>query len=146
MKQKLSAENGCKHCICDALFELKELQDLINDLQSKYYGQLLLKIVGVDTIPFLLIKSNGDHLSLIDIEKQFETKCFRIESIDEVNCCGTISLLRAFDFEGFDTDSIDEVVRLEKTSIIRMIDLKCFSAIQLLNPNLLCEKIIIEPK
>lgn len=142
----MSVENGSIHFICDALLELKELQDLISDLTSKYYGQLLLKIIGVDTIPFLLIKINGEHLSLIDMEKQFETKCFRIESIDQERCYGTVSLLRAFDFEGYDTDLIDEVVRLEKTKVKRVIDLKSISAIQLLNPNLLCRKIIIEPK
>ena len=39
-------EKGKKHFVCEALSELKALQDTITDFQSKYFGQLLLEIVG----------------------------------------------------------------------------------------------------
>ena len=144
--KKLSIEKGRKHFLCEALCELKALQDSIIDFHSKYYGQLLLKIVGSDTIPFFLITDNGVRLRIIDIEKKFETEYFRIECIDKERCCGTISLLRPFDIEGNDTNSIADVVRLEKTSTKISIELECLSAIQLLNTDLLKGEIIIEPK
>lgn len=142
----MSIENGRKHFLCEALCEIKEVQDIIKDFHSKYYGQLLMKIIGSDTIPFVLIINNGGHLRLIDKVKQFETEFFRIESIDKERCRGTVSLLRAFDFEGLDTNSIADVVRLEKTTTEESIELGSISAIQLLNPDLLNKKIIIEPK
>ena len=142
----MSIEKGRKHFICDALIELKALQDLIIEHHSKYYGKLLVRIVGSDTIPFFLIKNNGVHLRLIDKVKQFETEYFRIESVDSERCCGTISLLRPLDFEGNVTNSPADVVRLEKTSTKKYIELSCISAIQLLNLDLLKRKIIIEPK
>lgn len=146
LERKLCIEKGNKHFLCDALSDLKALQDTITDFNSKYYGQLLLKIVGSDTIPFILITNNGVHLKLIDKAKQFETEYFRIESIDKERCRGTVSLLRSFDFEGNDTNSIADVVRLERTSSEKTIELGFISAIQLLSPDLLQRKIIIEPK
>ncbi|MEK4229080.1 hypothetical protein [Solibacillus sp. FSL H8-0538] len=138
--------SGSKQFLCESLCEIKELQDLIINFHSKYYGQLLVKIVGTDTIPFFLLTNNGVHLSLIDPVQQFETKYFRIESIDRELCRVTVSLLRSFDFEGNDTTSIADVVRLERTSTIKTVELTSILAIQLLNPNLLKRKIIIEPK
>ena len=146
LERKLSIEKGRKHVICDALCELKALQDLVIEHHSNYYGQLLVKLVGSDTIPFFLIKNNGVHLRLLDKVKQFETEYFRIESVDRERCCGTVSLLRSLDFEGNVTNSLADVVRLEKTSTKKNIELSCISAIQLLNHDLLKRKIIIEPK
>lgn len=144
--KKLSIEKGRKHVVCEALCELKTLQDSIIDFHSKYYGQLLLKLVGSDTIPFFLITDNGVRLRIIDTKKQFETEYFRIESIDKERCCGIISLLRPFDIEGNDANSVADVVRLERTSTKIPIELGCLSAIQLLSPDLLKGEIIIEPK
>ncbi len=95
---------------------------------------------------FFLITHSGAHLSLLDTVKQFETEFFRIEAVDRERCRGTVSLLRAFDYEGNDTNSIADVVRLEKTSTKKSIELSGISAIQLLKPDMLKGKFIIEPK
>ncbi|WP_285397247.1 hypothetical protein [Lysinibacillus sp. fls2-241-R2A-57] len=118
----------------------------MKDFHSKYFGQLLVKIVGSDTIPFFLVTHNGTHLKLLDTVKQFETEFFRIEAIDRERCRGTISLLRAFDYEDRDTNLIADVVRLEKTSTEKSIELSGIYAIQLLKPEMLKGKLIIEPK
>jgi spore coat protein Z len=52
-------ELGHSHSICEALIELKSLQDFLMNSSTKYFGPLLSKIAGVDTIPFLLLKKNG---------------------------------------------------------------------------------------
>ena len=142
----LDVEKGRKHFVCEALGDIKAAQDVMTEFHSKYYGQLLVKIVGSDTIPFFLITHNGTHLKLIDTVKQFETEYFRIESVDIARCRGTISLLRAYDYEDNETNSIADVVRLERTSTEKSIELGSISAIQLLNPDLLKKKFIIEPK
>ncbi|MGN4127900.1 CotY/CotZ family spore coat protein [Lysinibacillus sphaericus] len=142
----MSIEKGRKNFVCEALYDIKALQDVITNFHSKYYGQLLVKIVGSDTIPLFLITNNGAHLRLLDTDKQFETEYFRIESIDKERCRGTISLLRAYDYEGNETNSIADVVKLERTASEKSIELSSISAIQLLNPDLLKKKILIEPK
>ncbi|KOP80366.1 hypothetical protein AMS59_02960 [Lysinibacillus sp. FJAT-14745] len=142
----MNNENKRNHFLCEALNDIKALQDMIKDFHSKYFGQLLVKIVGSDTIPFFLITHNGTRLKLMDTVKQFETEFFRIEAIDKECCRGTVSLLRAYDYEGHDTKLIADVVRLEKTSTEKSIDLSGISAIQLLKPDMLKGKFIIEPK
>jgi len=142
----MNNENKRNHFLCEALYDIKALQDVIKDYHSKYFGQLLVKIVGSDTIPFFLITEDGTHLRLMDTVKQFETEFFRIEAIDRERCRGTISLLRAYDYEGHNTNLITEVVRLERTSTVKCIELCCISAIQILKPDMLKEKFIIEPK
>lgn len=116
------------------------------NFHSKYFDQLLVKIVGSDTIPFFLITHNGTHLRLMDTVKQFETEFFRIEAVDQEHCRGIVSLLRAFDYEGKDTNNIGDVIRLEKTATKKSIELGSISAIQLLKPDMLKGKFIIEPK
>ncbi|WP_349658631.1 hypothetical protein [Lysinibacillus zambalensis] len=143
---EMNNENKRNHFLCEALYDIKALQDVIKDYHSKYFGQLLVKIVGSDTIPFFLITQNGTHLRLMDTVKQFETEFFRIEAIDKELCRGTVSLLRAYDYEGHDTNLIAEVVRLERTSTVKSIELSGISAIQLLKPDMLKGKFIIEPK
>lgn len=142
----MNNENTKKHFLCEALYDIKALQDIIKDFHSKYFGQLLVKIVGNDTIPFFLIRHDGTHLRLMDTVKQFETGFFRIEDIDREQCRGTVSLLRAYDYRGHDTNLLAEVVRLERTSSEKSIELSGISAIQLLNPDMLKKKFIIEPK
>jgi len=66
--------------------------------------------------------------------------------VDKERCRGTISLLRDYDYEGNETNSIADVVRLERTTTEKSIELGSISAIQLLNPDLLKKKFIIEPK
>ncbi len=132
--------------MCDALFELKLLQDLLKNSQTKFFGSLLEKLVGTDTIPFLLVTQKGDLLSLHNAMEGIETKFFRIESVDLENCSATLSLLRPLDMEGDLTNAPCDVVRLEKTSICKVIDVTSICAIQLLEIEMLKRKIIIEPK
>lgn len=142
----MNSETKSTHCICEALFELKILQDLLQNSQTKFFGSLLAKIVGTDTIPFLLVTQKGDHLSLHSVMDGIETIYFRIESVDLENCCATISLLRPLDIEGNQTTAPCDVVRLEKTSICKVVDVTCICAIQPLDTEMLKRKIIIEPK
>ncbi|SDN62703.1 Spore coat protein Z [Psychrobacillus sp. OK028] len=142
----MNSERISNHCICEALFELKILQDLLQNSQTKFFGNLLAKIVGTDTIPFLLVTQNGEFLSLHSVMEGIETKFFRIESVDLDNCCATISLLRPLDIEGSLTNSPCDVVKLEKTSICKVVDVSCICAIQPLDTEMLKRKIIIEPK
>lgn len=143
---EMNNENRRNHFLCEALYDIKTLQDVMNDFHSKYFGQLLVNIIGSDTIPFFLVTHKGARLKLLDTVKKFETEFFRIEDIDRERCRGTFSLLRAYDYEGNDTNLITEVVRLEKTSTKKSIELSGISAIQLLKPDMLKGKYIIEPK
>jgi Spore coat protein Z len=142
-----------KECLYGALQELKSLQDYLAHSSTKYFGKLLARLVGVDTIPFSLLTKKG-FLSLkgIDInermgrEESFTTNYFRIESVDQDSCCVTVSLLRPFDVYGNDAYSVCEVMKLEKTSAYVELGLSDICAIQPLEVELLKRKIIIEPK
>lgn len=138
--------NISDNSICEALVELKLLQDVLANTPTKYFGHLLSKIVGTDTIPFFLITKKGTPLVLSNLDECFETSFLRIESTSQEKCCTTISLLRPLDIEGKLTNSFCDVVRLEKTSNCKVVDLSCICAIQLLDTELLTRKIIIEPK
>ncbi|MFJ7825893.1 CotY/CotZ family spore coat protein [Psychrobacillus sp. NPDC096623] len=142
----MNSERLSNHCVCEALFELKTLQDLLQNSHTKFFGNLLGKIVGADTIPFLLVTQKGDFLSLRSLMECIETNFFRIESVDLENCCATVSLLRPLDIEGELTNSLCDVVKLEKTSICKIVDVTCICAIQPLDTEMLKRKIIIEPK
>ncbi|MBU8879956.1 hypothetical protein BGM26_13305 [Bacillus sp. FJAT-29790] len=149
----LTVELSCEHGLCDALFELKSLQDSLMNSSTKYFGKLLRKIVGVDTIPFFLLTKKGllSHVGT-DInhkngkEEFFTTNYFRIESIDQEKCRATISLLRPINIHGDPAHSLSDVIRLKKTSACIEIELLNICAIQTLDTELLKRKIIIEPK
>jgi len=149
----LSNELETEHCICEALFELKSLQDFLTNNSTKYFGRLLAKLVGTDTIPFLLLTKKGlfSHIG-IDInhetgtKESFETNFFRVESINKESCCASLSLLRPFNITGGHTSKIEEVIKLTKTSICIEVHLSCICAIQPLDAELLKRQIIIEPK
>jgi len=133
-------------CICEAFYELKILQDLLQNSQTKFFGNLLAKIVGTDTIPFLLTTTKGDLLTKSGMKEGFETNYFRIEFVDLEKCYVTISLLRPIDIEGNVTTVPCDVIRLEKTSICTIINTSNICAIQTLEPKMLTRKVIIEPK
>ncbi len=149
---ELSNENNKKRCLCEALIELKSLQDFLTYSSTKYFGKLLPKIVGTDTIPFLLLtkdgllelKDNAENHN--DEDESFKTTFFRIETIDEEKCSVTLSLLHPLNMEGEASLDLCDVIKLTKTSIIKEIDLKDICAIQTLDTELLKRKIIIEPK
>ncbi|MEH7123885.1 CotY/CotZ family spore coat protein [Bacillus sp. JJ1773] len=146
-------EQGHSHCICEALIELKSLQDILMNSSTKYFGPLLSKIAGVDTIPFLLLKNNGllSHLLTEINEKNGKRECiesnfFRIESIDKEKCVAIVSILRPFDIKGNHTNSVGKVMKLIKTPARKEVDLSSICAIQVLDTELLKRRIVIEPK
>ncbi|MEO4054639.1 hypothetical protein AAFN87_14575 [Solibacillus sp. CAU 1738] len=126
--------------------EIKYFQDLLENSSAKYYGHLLLKIVGSDTIPVLLMTDRGNPLILVDTETGFETRYFRVEAIDEVKNIVTVTLLRPLDIYGETTTSMPDVVSLEKTKTVNTLNIKMISGVQLSKTGLLTNKMIIEPK
>lgn len=138
--------NAMKNSICEALYELKIFQDILTDYPNKYFGNLLSKIIDINTIPFSLITMNGGHMSQFDMEEGFETSYFRIESVDRTKGHVVISLLRPLDLEGNITNSRGHLFRLEKTDKTKTIDVSLISAVKPLNIELLKRNIIIEPK
>lgn len=139
--------------ICEALIEIKELQDLLTNSSTKYFGHLLSKIAGVDTIPLLLLKKNGplSH-KIIKINETtgkrepFESSYFRLESIDKENYRAWVSILCPLDIKGEPINSVGDVIKLIKTPTIIEVDLTLIFAIQLVDTELLKRKIIVEPK
>ncbi|WNS75842.1 CotY/CotZ family spore coat protein [Bacillus sp. DTU_2020_1000418_1_SI_GHA_SEK_038] len=142
-----------KHCLCEALIELKNLQDILTNSSTKHFGALLSKIAGTDTIPFLLIKKDGplshrimDTNEITGKHECFESTFFRLESIDKDTCCARISILRPMNIKGELTNSFCDVMKLAKTSKCIEIDISCICAIQVLDTELLKRKIVVEPK
>jgi hypothetical protein len=140
-------------CIQLALKELKKLQDFINETHTPYFGKVFSKLVGVDTIPFLLYTDEGeltfngiDHHDPCGKSACFHTNYFRIEELEMNSGCATISLLRPLDICGENPYSQSEILLLKKTDICVQVDLSCVCAIQLVDIDLLKRKIIIEPK
>ena len=140
------------NCIAAAFHELKRLQDYITNVEFPLYGNFLIKLVGLDTIPFYLYNKEG-RLTLMGTDTRkdgkkdcFETSFFRMEEIDQESSCVTVSLLRPLNIHDKDTNHHCDVFTLRKTSECVVIDLNCICAIQLLEPELLKRKIIIEPK
>jgi hypothetical protein len=148
----MDIEKKSESCICEALIELKSLQDFLVHSPTKYFGNLLAKIAGTDTIPFLLMTKDGFFSHTITVihengEKEcFESKYFRIESIDKERCCVFLTVLRPLNFKGEHANEHCQVIKLVKTSECIEIDLSCICAIQILDTELLKRQIIIEPK
>ena len=132
--------------LCEALEDIKTFQDVLTNSWSKYYGHLLIKIIGSDTIPFFLITTEGTMLTLSDAATQIETKYFRIEEIEKQSQTITVSLLRAFDLEDKETNILKDVVRLEKSTAKAIVNLRYITAVQLLEPDLLVRKFYVESK
>lgn len=146
-------EQEHSHCLCEALFELKSLQDFLSNNSTKYFGKLLAKLVGTDTIPFLLLTKKGlfSHKGTEINEdngkiEYFETTFFRIEAIDEERCCALITLLRPLNLRGDQNPKLSNVIKLTKTSICTDVHLASICAIQPLDTELLKRQIVIEPK
>ncbi|MGE6260164.1 CotY/CotZ family spore coat protein [Heyndrickxia sporothermodurans] len=144
---------GNKQDICEALLELKSLQDLLEKSKTKYFGKLLFQLVGVDTIPIFLYTNDGLLTQMgVDIdyktgkEYTFTSNYFRIESIDEEKFYASLSILCPLDIHGDVTQHHCEVMKLIKTTTCTEVDLSCIRAIQTLDLDLLKRKIIIEPK
>ena len=132
--------------LCDALLEIKYFQDLLETTSSKYYGHLLLKMLGSDTIQVTFTTNWGSPLSLIEAGTGIETRYFRIEEINEDKDLIIVTLLRPIDVFGDIANSMSDVVKLEKTTTKNTLSLLLISGVQLFNTTLLTKKMIIEPK
>jgi len=139
-----------KQTICNALSELKSLQDLLTESSSKYFGSKLSELVGVDTIPFVMYTNEG-LLKRVGKDKSkdketFMTSFFRIESINQDRYEAQVSLLRPLDIKGKDTLSMNDLIKLKKTNTFTTIDLSNIHGIQPLDVDYVKRKIIVEPK
>ncbi|MBS4194891.1 CotY/CotZ family spore coat protein [Lederbergia citri] len=139
-----------KQIICNALIELKSLQDLLTESSSKYFGSKLSDLVGVDTIPFIMYTNEGVLNRMgkdkTKDEETFVTNFFRIESIDQKRYEVQVSLLRPLDIKGKDTLSIIDLIKLKKTNTFTTIDLSNIHGIQPLDVDYVKRKVIVEPK
>ncbi|MFD2705040.1 CotY/CotZ family spore coat protein [Salibacterium lacus] len=144
-------EEAAGSCVCDAVAAIKNAQDQVDNnggnCRNKCFDSLLSPSGnnnGLDTVPFLLQTKTGEYFSSVGAVGRndcFQTAFFRVEKIDEDNCCATLSLLRP-DSElecskcCVDPMSLCEVEELERTRYCIEVDLDCFCAIQCLDPNL----------
>ncbi|TDQ42150.1 CotY/CotZ family spore coat protein [Aureibacillus halotolerans] len=150
---------GCKdntdrfdgNCVTDALRNIKDIQDAVEDeCSSSCFSNLLSPVQTLgDTIPFVLYGKGGKNLFVatgnvggFQEGPCFQTPFFRIR--DFHRDCATLQLLRPFDrFEPIsvtDEDELCDVTRLVKTDFCIEVDLSCFCAIQCLDPRLLSSR------
>ncbi|QOR67610.1 spore coat protein [Cytobacillus suaedae] len=136
------------NCVCEAVENIKDLQDAVEDqCPTSCFSNLLSPVANLgDTIPFILYTKKGDLLKAFGNVGElmggdcFKTPFFRVEDI-RGNCCATLSLLMPLrngdlvDFDDCDVDVCD-VNGLVKTDFCIEVDLTCFCAIQCLNPRL----------
>lgn len=139
-------QDHTKHHLCEALEDIKKFQDMLTTSWSKYYDHLFIKMLGTDTIPFVLMTTEAKMLRLTDSTEKIDTMYFRIEEIDSVQKHLKVSLLRAFDLEDNETTSLKDVVRLEKTTATANVDLCFISAVQLVVTQLLSSEFYVESK
>ena len=78
------------NCINDALFELKKLQDFLVETSTPFLGKILGRLVGVDTIPFMLLTDTGVfelsgivYNDMTDKKDYFTTSFFKVNSIEK---------------------------------------------------------------
>lgn len=149
----LDKEIEQKSCISDILTDIKELQDLIIHSRTKYFGKLLAKVAGVDTIPIILqtsdcrLKLMGHYINEHTCsEEPFHTVFFRIQEIDKKKNCATVELLLPLNIHGEYTDELCDTLLLRRTADCSTIDLSCLCGVQPLDTDLMKRKIIIEPK
>lgn len=138
------SQNRATHPLHQPFTDLLSLQQQITSIHSKYFSKLFEKLLGTDTIPFMLITAEGKILRLSNAEQNIETNYFRIEAVEEGRIL--VSLLRAFNFEGEKATNLTEVARLEKTTTTVNIQLHQLSAIQLVDPRMLSATYYIESK
>lgn len=105
----------------------QELLALQNQLcqQSKYYGALLQQRLGTDTIPFVLMTTVGERLSVNGF------CCFRLEVVEESDII--VQLLQGYSVEDTATASFRELMYLTKTGQMTKLPLQAIAAIQLID-------------
>lgn len=136
-------QKSTRHPLHQPFTELLSLQQQLL-VPSKYYGYLLQKLLGTDTIPFLLRTTEGTIFQLANALNKSEAIYFRLEAVEEKHIL--VSLLRAFTVEGEDTVVVKEVAWLEKTMATAYVKLTELSAIQLVDARLLSSAFFIESK
>jgi spore coat protein Y len=134
-----------KHCICKDMQQLLEEQEKLSFEGFRFICEKL----GFDTIPIIL--SNGEcQFEAWGWTKRgdfFTTSVFRLETLDERNCCATLSLLEPVDIDGFPVDLCDDLFALRRTDNCIIVDLTCFCTLQPLSPKLVDRLLpIIDPK
>ncbi|HEY4624269.1 MAG TPA: CotY/CotZ family spore coat protein [Solibacillus sp.] len=140
----MNNENHKQPVLYGALNDLKQMQDLLANSWSKYYGHFFEKLVGSDTIPFCFTTKECRLYTTINPKKHTATSFFRLEAIEASRV--KLTLLHAVDIEEQHTNVIKDVVRLEKTDTQITLDFSSMLAIQLLEPALLSKKNYIESK
>ncbi|MCH7322330.1 hypothetical protein LZ480_10550 [Solibacillus sp. MA9] len=140
----MNNENQKQHPLYGALNDLKQLQDLLTNSWSKYYGHFFEKLVGSDTIPFCFTTKECKLYTVVNPKTHTATSFFRLEAIEKSRV--KLTLLRAVDIEEQNTNVIKDVIRLEKTETQMTVDLGSMLAIQLLEPALLSKNTYIESK
>ena len=150
-------KNDCgekKKCLCEALYEIKKLQDIISTSKTEYFGNLLLKLTRVDTIPFMLLTdrgplkmiANANNHKKMSLDSCYQTSFFRLEKVDTETCCAELTLLQPLDYSGNINNNLCDLILLKKTKECVAIDLSDVCAIQIIDLDLLTREIVIEPK
>lgn len=137
-------QDHTRHQLYEALEDIKKFQDALTNTWSKYYDHLLVKLLGTDTIPFVLMTKDSKLLRLTNSKEKVDTVYFRIESIEYQKKQLELTLLRAFDHEEKETTSMRDVVRLEKTAAVATVDLRYISAVQLVTAHYLTQDYYVE--
>lgn len=132
-------------CVCQDLQQLLEEQEKLSFAGFRFLPDNF----GFDTIPFIL--STGEcqfeAWGWTNRGDFFTTNVFRLEAIDEKNCCATLSLLEPIDIDGCPVDICDNIFSLRKTSNCIIVDLSCFCSLQPLSPRLVNRLLpIVVPK
>ncbi|AXI10095.1 spore coat protein [Oceanobacillus zhaokaii] len=142
---------GCekeRNSVCKAVENIKNLQDAVDEQCSTSCFHNLLaptQFVG-DTIPFILFDKNSDLFKAFGNVggllggECFRTPFFKVQDISK-DGCATLSLLKPFKngnpINFGDVDNICDVNILVKTDFCIEVDLRCFCAIQCLDPLLI---------
>ena len=138
-------DNRFESCICQDLKQLLDEQKRLSFTGFRFVCEKL----GYDTIPFILSNETCqfEAWGWNEAGYFFTTNVFRLEVLDEENCCATLSLLEPVDLDGYPVDLCDQVFALRKTSNCIIVDLSCFCSLQPLSPKLVDRMLpIIEPK
>ncbi|WP_456275841.1 CotY/CotZ family spore coat protein [Bacillus sp. AK128] len=134
------------NCVCDAVKNIADLQDAVEDrCPTSCFENLLApaNFVG-DTIPFLLYTKKGELFKAFGNVGElrggdcFVTPFFRVENVKD-GCCATLSLLRPAGVDFQDEKDLCDVENLLKTDFCFEVDLNCFCAIQCLDPRLVVD-------
>ncbi|MDN4607588.1 CotY/CotZ family spore coat protein [Sporosarcina highlanderae] len=134
MKTQKEGKTMKKCCICDEMKALCNEQKILSKIVNGFQFVQMTKCY--DTIPFMLQSSN-EHDYFTALIDDGTTPYFRLEKIDEANCCAQLSLLKPVDLKGRLARTEKDLYALKKTSHCIHINACCFCAITPLPINLL---------